>query len=81
MKYGIYRESFQSEIETLQSELQAACQCTNEEKSLRNCAELRIQTMEADLQSHMDDLEMLQSQVNDYQNLAEQRAQQVSAGE
>jgi hypothetical protein len=77
--YVIYRKSLQSEIETLQSDLQAACQHTNEEKSLRTHAESRIQALQGELQTHIDDLAMLQSQVDDYQNLVEQRTQQVSA--
>jgi predicted nucleic acid-binding Zn-ribbon protein len=79
MEYVIYRKSLQSEIETLQSDLQATCQRTNEEKSMRTCAESRVQALEAELQTHTDDLAMLQSHVDDYRNLAEQRTQQVSA--
>jgi molecular chaperone GrpE (heat shock protein) len=81
MEYVIYRKSLQSEKETLQFELQATCQHTNEEKSLRTYAEAQVQALEAELQAYTDDLAMLQSEVDEYRNLAEQRTQQVSAEE
>lgn len=78
MMFIIYRVSLQSEIESLQSELRTACLQSNEEKSLRVRAESRIQSLEAELQARTDDLTLLQSQVDDYRSLADQRTQQVS---
>ena len=76
----IDRKSLQAEIESLQQKFQKACQDINEEKSLRIRAELRIQGLETELQAHTDDVAVLQSQIDDYRDLGDERTRQVSFG-
>ena len=76
----IYRKSLQAEIESLQQKFQKACQDINEEKSLRIRAESRIQGLETELQAHTDDVAVLQSQIDDYRNLGDERTRQVGVG-
>jgi len=76
----IYRKLLQAEIESLQQRFQKACQDINEEKSLRIRAESRNQGLETELQAHTEDVAVLQSQIDDYHNLADERTMQVSVG-
>jgi chromosome segregation ATPase len=76
----IYRKSLQAEIESLQQKIQKAFKDINEEKSLRICAESRIQGLETELQDHKDDVAVLQSQIDDYRNFGDERMRQVSVG-
>lgn len=76
----IYRKLLQAEIESLQQKFQKACQDINEEKSLRIRAESHNQGLEKELQSHTDDVAVLQSQIDDYRNLGDERTRQVSVG-
>jgi len=76
----IYRKLLEAEIESLQQKFQKACQDINEEKSLRIRAESRTQSLETELQAHTDDVAVLQSQIDDYRNLGDERTKQVSVG-
>ena len=76
----IYRKSLQAEIESLQQKIQTTCQVINEEKSLRIRAESQIQGLETELQAHTDDVAVLQSQIDDYRTLGDERTKQVSVG-
>jgi uncharacterized protein involved in exopolysaccharide biosynthesis len=78
MVFVIYRKSLQVEIESLQQKFQKACQDINEEKSLRIRAESRIHGLETELEAHTDDVVILQSQIDDYRNLGDERTKQVS---
>jgi chromosome segregation ATPase len=76
----IYRKSLQAEIESLQQKFQKACQDINEEKALRISAESRIQGLETELDAYTDDLAVLQSQIDNYRDLGDERTKQVSVG-
>lgn len=52
----------------------------NEEKSFRIRAESRIQGLETELQAHTDDVAVLETQIDEYRNLGDERTRQVSAG-
>jgi chromosome segregation ATPase len=76
----ISRKSLQAEIESLQQKFQKACQDISEVKSLRVSAESRIQGLETELDSYTDDLAVLQSQIDNYRDLGDERTKQVSVG-
>jgi chromosome segregation ATPase len=78
MVFIIYRNSLLAEIESLQQKFQKVCQDLNEEKSLHIRAESRIRSLETELQTCADNMAILQSQLDDYCNLGEERSQQVS---
>jgi citron Rho-interacting kinase len=80
-KEAVFKEEkklLQAEIESLQQKFQKACQDINEEKSLRIRAESRNQGLETELQAHTEDVAVLQSQIDDYHNLADERTTQVT---
>ncbi|GLH00471.1 Serine/threonine-protein kinase Genghis Khan [Gryllus bimaculatus] len=68
----------QEDIEKLQGEIRTARQATNEEKSLKIRAELKLQQTEAEITSQSEIVTTLQDQLLDYKKLAETLTDQVT---
>ncbi|XP_068087036.1 citron rho-interacting kinase [Anabrus simplex] len=75
---AVDKETLESKVESLQGEVRSARQATNEEKSLRIRAETKLQQLQAELETHKEDITALQKQVQDYKTLAENLTKQVT---